>query len=114
MYRLFDDFCELLCLGNLESDYLAIRRAVSNCGAGQWYEIGLELGMKNDQIKQETRDKSYDAGKVLALIETRRMEFGMKQTIEDLLKACCWIPIPIHNEVLQQWKKGGEMFQLCR
>ena len=44
--------------------------------------------MKNDQIKEKTRDKCYDTGKVLALIETRRMKFGMQQTIEDLLKTC--------------------------
>ena len=70
--------------------------------------------MKNDQIKEETRDKSYDASRLVALIETHRMKFGMKKTIEDLLKACRRLLNPIHDKVLQQWKKEGQMFQLCR
>ncbi|XP_062499727.1 uncharacterized protein LOC134177040 isoform X2 [Corticium candelabrum] len=96
-----------LFTGNVEQGYVSITRAVVHCGSSHWHEIGLRLGMNEDQIKLETRDQPRYTGKLRALIEARRAKVSEQQTIEDLLKACRWIPQPIYDDVIQQWQKEG-------
>ena len=43
----------------------AVVRAVLSHGCSQWYEIGLELGFKDDEMSQHCSNKAEDSGKLL-------------------------------------------------
>ncbi|XP_062506531.1 uncharacterized protein LOC134183094 isoform X1 [Corticium candelabrum] len=86
-------------------DFDTVRDAVVKYGCNQWYEIGLKLGLKGDNIKGETHEIPFPTGKLLAVIEAKRRQDGKVKTAEDLLRACYCIPIPIDKEVEDELKK---------
>ena len=71
-------------------DFISIRNAVAKHCSSQWYEIGLMiLDLKSDEIDTKTFDKPTFKGKLLALIEARRMKVGGEKTAEDLWSMVC-------------------------
>ena len=94
-----------LCVG-YSLDFDTVRDAVVKYGCNQWYEIGLNLGLKGDNIKGETHEIPFPPGKLMAVIEAKRRKDGKVKTAEDLLRACHRIPTPIGKEVEDELKKG--------
>ena len=82
----------------------AVKRAVVEHGSSKWYEIGLELGLKDNEIRTSTHTIPTAAGKLLAVIEARRTQVGKDRTAKDLLRACHRIPTPIDKEVEDELK----------
>ena len=71
-------------------DFISIRNAVAKHCSSQWYEIGLMiLELKSNEIRTETYDIPSLIGKLLALIEARRMKVGGEKTAEDLWSMVC-------------------------
>ena len=94
-----------LCVGH-SPDFETVRRAVVKHGCNQWYEIGMELGLNGNEIIDKTHVIPTSTGKLLAVIEAKRVEDGKVKTAEDLLRACYCIPTPIGKQVEDELKKG--------
>ena len=94
-----------LCVG-YSLDFDTVKRALVKYGCNQWYEIGMELGLNGNEIKEETHVIPSFPGKLLAIIEAKRMKVGKVKTAEGLLRACYCIPTPIGKEVEDELKKG--------
>ena len=94
-----------LCVGH-SPDLDTVRDAVVKHGCTQWYEIGLKLGLNGNEIIDKTHTIPTSTGKLLAVIEAKRMKDGKVKTAEDLLRAFYFICTPIGKEVEDELKKG--------
>ena len=94
-----------LCTGH-SLDFDTVRDAVVKYGCNQWYEIGLNLGLNGNEIIDKTHVIPTSTGKLLAVIEAKRVKDGKVKTAEDLLRACYCIPTPIGKQVEDDLKKG--------
>ncbi|XP_062506673.1 uncharacterized protein LOC134183207 [Corticium candelabrum] len=87
-------------------DLDTVRDAVVKHGCTQWYEIGLKLGLNGNEIIDKTHTIPTSTGKLLAVIEAKRiMKDGKVKTAEDLLRAFYFICTPIGKEVEDELKK---------
>ena len=87
-------------------DFDTVRDAVVKYGCNQWYEIGLNLELNGNEIIDKTHVIPTSTGKLLAVIEAKRVKDGKVKTAEDLLRACYCIPTPIGKQVTDELKKG--------
>ena len=93
------------CVGH-SPDFDTVRDAVVKYGCNHWYEIGLKLGLNGNEIIDKTHVISPSAGKLLAIIEAKRVKDGKVKTAEDLLRACYFMSTPIGKQVEDELKKG--------
>lgn len=100
----------VICVGDAVTEFKSLRDAVVKCGSHQWYEIGLELGLKNHVIQSEAWDKSTSCSKLLALIEVKRKATGTRKTSEYLWRVCHQLPTPIDEDVQEELQIRGEAF----
>ena len=94
-----------LCVG-YSLDFDTVRNAVVKYGFNQWYEIGLNLELNGNEIIDKTHVIPTPTGKLLAVIEAKRVKDGRVKTAEDMLRACYYIPTPIGKQVTDELKKG--------
>ena len=94
-----------LCVG-YSPDFETVRRAVVKHGCNQWYEIGMELELNHNEIIDKTHVIPTSTGKLLAVIEAKRVKDGKEKTAEDLLRACYCMSTPIGKQVEDELKKG--------
>ena len=77
-------------------------QAVLSHGVSQWFDIGLQLGLSQDQIVVCTYDKPELSSKLQALIQTKVTKDAVRKTEECLLMACTRIPRPIFGSVKEK------------
>ena len=94
-----------LCVG-YSLDFDTVRDAVVKYGCNDWYEIGLKLGLNGNEIIDKTHVIPPSTGKLLAVIEAKRVKDGKEKTAEDLLRACYCMSTPIGKQVEDELKKG--------
>ena len=97
-----------MCLENV-TDFDTIRKAVAKHISSHWYEIGVELGLDKEEIESVTFDKPSHAGKLLAVIEEKRMAVGTRTTANKLLTACRQISLDVTEAVEEELEKRGEL-----
>ena len=64
-----------------------IRSVVEEC-APDWYRLGIELGFKHPHIQAMTFDIPTPQSKLQAIIETKSMKHGKRNTVTALLDVC--------------------------
>ena len=104
------NFCMWLCNNVLCAEILpefeAVKDAVVKHGSNKWYEIGLKLGLNENEIRNSTYNIPTEDGRLLAVIEAKKTKVGKNITAKDLLRACHQIPTPIDKQVEGELKKG--------
>ena len=78
----------------------ALTRSVMNRGANQWYDLGIELGYNDAQVRASTHGIDIAESKLHALINQKHAEVGRERLTDLLLKACKAIPYPIYGAVM--------------
>lgn len=94
--------------GNPVSFTDAVITAVVQVGQDQWYGIGRELGLVAAVIKSTTASKDTSADKLLAIIDTRKMEVNDATLARELLDVCSRIASPVRADVDRELKRLGE------
>lgn len=91
-----------ICVADAES----VITAVEKHGSHVWYQIGLELGFADSEVRATVDQITAKTGKLRALIEKRRARVGTEAVARELLDVCMSISTPIagavHDELMKR------------
>lgn len=93
----------------LVADAETVIKTVMKFGSDQWYEIGLALHLNHSQVIATASAIPTHAGRLRALIETRRLQVHDEVVVQELLVACKNIPSGIYGAVEKELKRSGEL-----
>ena len=85
----------------------AVSKAVVKWGHFQFFQLASELGLNRPQIRAVEFCIPSTAGKLRALIETKKGGVGDAKLVDDLFRACSRLDEPIIENVKRELESQG-------